>query len=692
MQTRITAVMSIVVLFSAMGAVAQPLVVVDPGHGGHDSGAVGCGLHEADVVLDVGLQLAARLEAAGIRAQMTRSDDRFIELQARAAYANERNAALFVAIHANSNDGAAGTGSETWISNGAGAVTEQFAGRLQRAMVAEWGMRDRGVKRANFTVLTATAMSAALCETGFINNCGIDAPLLGDAGARARLGGALMEAVAEQLGVDPVDPPDPPDETGVATGVVFEDVGVGTDDMTIRLAGATVRVIETGDETHAQPESARWSFDLDPGDYTIEARMAGFETARRDCSVVAGGEAWCSIGLFPAGGPEPDTNVPPRADAAPPRPDAAGPRSDAGAPQADANPQPADAGLRRDAWQSADASRWPDAQRPNADARMLTWDAAGSGDAYAFERRASAKKDEGCNCRVGASGRSGAWWVVAVLGLLWIRRRPAWLALLLMVFGLTGPARAQSSPTPRIATERVLAEGRFHTPRISPNGRHVAVGEEGGRRLKLIPVDGTAARILVDSKRAGHRPVWLADSQTIAYRSPEQTGTAVPALACRLDGTGVTPALMRPDLHVFVVDDSARLRQLGVERTIRLPNDRVITAETSSDGRWVVLWGLHTGLTLYHVSTERLVPLGRGGHPTFGPHSRWLVFEQTEDDGAKLVAGDIWRVDLHQSNLIPVRVTYTPNRIETEPSVDAQGNLVFVAGDALIYARLILGP
>ncbi|MCA9527377.1 MAG: N-acetylmuramoyl-L-alanine amidase, partial [Myxococcales bacterium] len=89
---------------------AQPLVVVDAGHGGRDPGAVGCNLQEKDIVLDVSRRLDGLLRDAGLRSALTRDNDSFVELRARAAFANDRGATLFVAIHANSNAGSPATG------------------------------------------------------------------------------------------------------------------------------------------------------------------------------------------------------------------------------------------------------------------------------------------------------------------------------------------------------------------------------------------------------------------------------------------------------------------------------------------------------------------------------------------------------------------------------------------------------
>ena len=79
-------------------------IVIDPGHGGRDPGAIGVsGLREKDVCLDIALRLKTVLESDGFDVSLTRDNDRFIELKERAVFANRRNADLFISIHANAN-------------------------------------------------------------------------------------------------------------------------------------------------------------------------------------------------------------------------------------------------------------------------------------------------------------------------------------------------------------------------------------------------------------------------------------------------------------------------------------------------------------------------------------------------------------------------------------------------------------
>ena len=109
---------------------APPLVVIDPGHGGHDPGtAAADGTPEKDVALAIAIRLRAALAAAGLRAELTRGGDTFLTLADRTAIANQAGADLFVSIHLNSSPGRATTGIETYYLNN---TTDRATIRLAR--------------------------------------------------------------------------------------------------------------------------------------------------------------------------------------------------------------------------------------------------------------------------------------------------------------------------------------------------------------------------------------------------------------------------------------------------------------------------------------------------------------------------------------------------------------------------------
>ncbi len=189
-------------------------IVIDPGHGGHDTGTIGPnGLEEKDLVLDVSLRLGKLLASRlGAQVVFTRKDDTFIPLEDRTAIANHEAADLFVSVHANSSRDPDARGVETYYLNFTSspdalevaarenAVSEksihelqdlvkkialkekieeshEFAGDVESALhaglaVKNPGLRDRGVKKAPFIVLIGANMPSILAEISFVSNPG----------------------------------------------------------------------------------------------------------------------------------------------------------------------------------------------------------------------------------------------------------------------------------------------------------------------------------------------------------------------------------------------------------------------------------------------------------------------------------------------------------------------------------------
>lgn len=161
-------------------------IVIDPGHGGHDPGASSYSkkYKEKDLVLSVGLKLERELKARGYNVIMTRRTDVYPTLVERADIANRANADGFISIHFNAATPAA-TGLETFytpqVNSSAKNYNDRgFATSIQKEMVSTLGGRDRGVKEANYTVISRTKTYAALVELGFITNPSDEARLASD--------------------------------------------------------------------------------------------------------------------------------------------------------------------------------------------------------------------------------------------------------------------------------------------------------------------------------------------------------------------------------------------------------------------------------------------------------------------------------------------------------------------------------
>jgi N-acetylmuramoyl-L-alanine amidase len=149
------------------------VIVLDPGHGGTNPGAVGVtGLYEKVVVLDVALRVADMLQAAGATVVMTRSGDATLDLGPRVSIAHSAGADVFVSIHANAHPNPAIGGTETYYYayKSAAAQSQKLASQIQSELAGGLGLRNIGIKHGNFHVIRETNMPAALVELAFLSN------------------------------------------------------------------------------------------------------------------------------------------------------------------------------------------------------------------------------------------------------------------------------------------------------------------------------------------------------------------------------------------------------------------------------------------------------------------------------------------------------------------------------------------
>jgi N-acetylmuramoyl-L-alanine amidase len=215
-------------------------IVIDPGHGGHDTGTIGPnGLLEKDLVLDVSKRLGKLLEARlGAEVVFTRRDDTFIPLETRTSIANQEEADLFVSVHANSSRDQDARGVETYYLNFTSSPealevaarenaeadksihelqdlvkkialkekieeSKEFASDVQQSLhsglaARTSGIRDRGVKKAPFVVLIGANMPSILAEISFISNPG-DEKRLKSADYRQRIAESLYRGIARYV-------------------------------------------------------------------------------------------------------------------------------------------------------------------------------------------------------------------------------------------------------------------------------------------------------------------------------------------------------------------------------------------------------------------------------------------------------------------------------------------------------------
>jgi N-acetylmuramoyl-L-alanine amidase len=215
-------------------------IVIDPGHGGHDTGTIGPnGVREKDVVLDVSRRLGKMLrQQLGAQVIYTRSDDTFIPLETRTAIANRERADLFISVHANSSDDPDARGVETYYLNFTSskdalevaarenAVSQksiyelqdlvkkialkekidesrEFASDVQSSLYTSLAsksssLRNRGVKKAPFIVLIGANMPSILAEISFVSNP-VDARRLQTPEHRQQIADSLYRGVARYV-------------------------------------------------------------------------------------------------------------------------------------------------------------------------------------------------------------------------------------------------------------------------------------------------------------------------------------------------------------------------------------------------------------------------------------------------------------------------------------------------------------
>ncbi|MHB0937875.1 MAG: N-acetylmuramoyl-L-alanine amidase [Armatimonadota bacterium] len=149
--------------------ISDMLIVLDAGHGGHDTGAVGAkGTCEKDINLDIIQRAGKVLSAAGARVLYTRSDDTFIPLDNRPGLANSRKADIFISVHCNSTPTRnSASGTQTYFKT---PQSIPLASAMHEELVKAIELRDGGIRAANFLVIRKSQMPSVLLEIAFINN------------------------------------------------------------------------------------------------------------------------------------------------------------------------------------------------------------------------------------------------------------------------------------------------------------------------------------------------------------------------------------------------------------------------------------------------------------------------------------------------------------------------------------------
>ncbi|QMU73485.1 N-acetylmuramoyl-L-alanine amidase [Streptacidiphilus sp. P02-A3a] len=189
-------------------ALTGKAVVIDPGHGGADHGVLANGFSEAAVVWEIAIRLEERLTALGVRTYLTRQADGGGDETQRAEFANGTDANLLISLHleGHRNPAASGVASYYYGDETRGRWShagKQFAGLVQRELVARCGLGDNRSHARTWTLLRSTRMAAVRIELGYLTNPG-DAARIGSAELRAQAVESIAVAV-QRLYLPPED-------------------------------------------------------------------------------------------------------------------------------------------------------------------------------------------------------------------------------------------------------------------------------------------------------------------------------------------------------------------------------------------------------------------------------------------------------------------------------------------------------
>ena len=149
----------------------KSIIVIDPGHGGEDNGAVWGYAEEDDINLSVAYLLRCELRLRGYVVQMTRERDERVSLSERVQFAKTVQADLFLSIHCDAFHKTTARGMSTHIYPNCSQRTKDFAESIQNALISRFPQHiNRGIRQSNFYVLRKTVMPAILIECEFLSN------------------------------------------------------------------------------------------------------------------------------------------------------------------------------------------------------------------------------------------------------------------------------------------------------------------------------------------------------------------------------------------------------------------------------------------------------------------------------------------------------------------------------------------
>lgn len=258
-----------------------------------------------------------------------------------------------------------------------------------------------------------------------------------------------------------------------------------------------------------------------------------------------------------------------------------------------------------------------------------------------------------------------------------------------------GPSKQSSALELRLVRfgkpVQVTGTGFYLAPRFSPDGRHLLFSGVKYRGLYVSAVGHLQpVKELTDEEFVGWAARWTAkgietrtrDGRVVLFKDPLGKARRVET------GQRFDPRAPFGPLHVYHEHDAIHLLREGKDVVISDGADRYFAPVPSPDRRYVVYEGLVSGLRVYEIETGRTVLVGRGNNPAWLQDSSGFLFDVTEDDGLNLTAGEIYAYFVDRGQR--VRLTNTPDLIETHPMPSPDGTLVAFESDGRVYVAPIV--
>lgn len=183
---------------NAQTTMQKRTIVIDPGHGGSDSGAVSEGMLEKHINLQISRKVKQKLLQQGYTVIMTREQDEAVTLEERVRISNDSNADLFVSIHQNAIEDSVTHGIETWFERG-NKDSKELANKIQGSIAGLTGEKNRGIKDStSYHVTRNNNAPSVLVECGFITS-DYERPLLSMDEYQEKIADGIVEGINQYL-------------------------------------------------------------------------------------------------------------------------------------------------------------------------------------------------------------------------------------------------------------------------------------------------------------------------------------------------------------------------------------------------------------------------------------------------------------------------------------------------------------